>query len=156
MILLEKAKKNFEIAEKSAEKEYYDIAVSRLYYSSYQRVVDYINSTPNGEEQLLNYKNNNSVIGGSHDTTISFFQNILRFSNKEQLEIISIIDFLLDMKEARNTADYKEKNICKTKKQYERYKRRTEFINEFIDNLGGKYEQAIEWNKRKNKIFSKI
>ena len=40
MILLEKAKENFEIAEKSAEKEYYDTAVSRLYYSSYQRIIN--------------------------------------------------------------------------------------------------------------------
>ena len=38
MILLEKAKENFEIAEKSAEKEYYDVAISRLYYSMFQNL----------------------------------------------------------------------------------------------------------------------
>ena len=51
----EKAKENFEIAEKSAEQKYYDTAVSRLYYSSYQRIINYINCN-DAKEDFENFK----------------------------------------------------------------------------------------------------
>ena len=129
MILLEKAKENFEIAEKSAEKEYYDTAVSRLYYSSYQRIINYINCN-GAKEDLENFRkspsNNNK---GSHEITIDFFDNLLKFLPRER----SIIGLLKSLKEARQIADYEEKR--NSQKNYERYKNNTQIINNFIDNL---------------------
>jgi hypothetical protein len=129
MILLEKAKENFEIAEKSAEQKYYDTAVSRLYYSSYQRIINYINCN-GAKEDFENFKkspsNNNK---GSHEITIDFFDNLLKFLPRER----SIIGLLKSLKEARHVADYEEKR--NSRKKYERYKNNTQIINNFIDNL---------------------
>lgn len=39
MSLLKKSEQNLEISEIAMEKKYYDVAMSRLYYSCFQRVL---------------------------------------------------------------------------------------------------------------------
>ena len=79
MRIFKKSNQNFEMAELAEEKGYYDIAISRLYYSSYQRLCMFLSNNKN-KKKKDNLKNTvmSVVIGtkkpGSHE------KNLIKFS----------------------------------------------------------------------------
>lgn len=80
MSLLDKSAQNFEIARIASEKKYFDVAVSRLYYSSYQKIIYYKNDKMvDGNSQFEMYKQEHgndteTEKYGSHDWNIAFFE----------------------------------------------------------------------------------
>ena len=116
MSLLDKSVQNFEIAQIAAEKKYFDVAVSRLYYSSYQKIIYYKNDKMvDGNSQFEMYKQEHendteTEKYGSHDWNIAFFEEKNKTLGLDGYE--SIISFLKDMKISRNTADYKKNRVC--------------------------------------------
>ena len=111
-----KSDQNYEVAQIAREKEYYDVAVSRYYYSLFQ-MIDYI---------LLNKKANFTVpsSGGSHRFTIDEFNRfVYKKLKKNKLEDEDVADLIVldDLKRWRQQADYKDRIIT-----------REEFNNDFI------------------------
>ena len=111
-----KSDQNYEVAQIAREKEYYDVAVSRYYYSLFQ-MIDYI---------LLNKKANFTVpsSGGSHRFTIDEFTRfVYKKLKKNKLEDEDVADLIVldDLKRWRQQADYKDRIIT-----------REEFNNDFI------------------------
>ena len=139
MILLEKAKENFEIAEYAAQKGYFDTAISRLYYSSYQRIIYYKdNNITDGkikfeEYKLQNQHNSNTEFYGSHDWNIAFFKDYNKDCGQYGYE--SIMGYLRDMKELRNIADYKTIRCCINIDEYRKFENKGKLINNLIDIL---------------------
>lgn len=139
MSLLDKAKENFEIAEYAAQKGYFDTAISRLYYSSYQRIIYYKdNKIADGKVEFENYKlqnqyNSNTEFYGSHDWNIAFFKDFNK--NCGQPGYLSIMGYLRDMKELRNIADYKTRRCCIDIDEYRIFENKGKIINKLIDIL---------------------
>lgn len=139
MSLLDKAKENFEIAEYAAQKGYFDTAISRLYYSSYQRIIYYKdNNITDGKVEFENYKlqnqyNSNTEFYGSHDWNIAFFKDFNK--NCGQPGYLSIMGYLRDMKELRNIADYKTRRCCIDIDEYRIFENKGKIINKLIDIL---------------------
>lgn len=111
-----KSDQNYEVAQIAREKEYYDVAVSRYYYSLFQ-MIDYI---------LLNKKANFTVpsSGGSHRFTIDEFNRfVYKKLKKNKLDDEDVADLIVldDLKRWRQQADYKDRIIT-----------REEFNNDFI------------------------
>ena len=136
MILLEKAKENFEIAEYAAQKGYFDTAISRLYYSSYQRIIYYKdNNITDGkikfeEYKLQNQHNSNTEFYGTHDWNIAFFKDYNKDCGQYGYE--SIMGYLRDMKELRNIADYKTRRCCINIDEYRKFENKGKLINNLI------------------------
>lgn len=111
VVLLDKSKNNYEIAEKAQELKYYDVAISRYYYSLYQKL-NYILrekydkfEVPKGEK-------------GSHDKTVD---QLLEYVTEQcpELENQYIMDLcgFRGLKQIRNDADYKPEKIKEHKFQ---------------------------------------
>nr|DAP82557.1 MAG TPA: hypothetical protein [Caudoviricetes sp.] len=141
MSLLDKSAQNFEIARIASEKKYFDVAVSRLYYSSYQKIIYYKNDKMvDGNSQFEMYKQEHgndteTEKYGSHDWNIAFFEEKNKTLGLDGYE--SIISFLKDMKISRNTADYKKKRVCIESDEYEKLENKTKLINAMIDKIIG-------------------
>jgi len=139
MSLLDKAKENFEIAEYAAQNGYFDTAISRLYYSNYQRIIYYKdNNITDGKVEFENYKlqnqyNSNTEFYGSHDWNIAFFKDFNK--NCGQPGYLSIMGYLRDMKELRNIADYKTRRCCIDIDEYRTFENKGKIINKLIDIL---------------------
>ena len=139
MSLLDKAKENFEIAKYAAKKEYFDTAISRLYYSSYQRIIYYKdNNITDGkikfeEYKLQNQHNSNTEFYGTHDWNIAFFKDYNKDCGQYGYE--SIMGYLRDMKELRNIADYKTRRCCINIDEYRKFENKGKLINNLIDIL---------------------
>lgn len=139
MSLLDKSAQNFEIAQIASEKKYFDVAVSRLYYSSYQKIIYYKNDKlPDGNSQFEKFKQEHendteTEKYGSHDWNIAFFEEKNKMLGLDDYE--SIISFLKDMKMSRNTADYKRRRICIESDEYKKFENKTKLINAMLDKI---------------------
>ena len=124
-VLKLKSEQNYKIAEIARENEYYDVAVSRYYYSLFQ-IVDYI---------LFNKKNNfNPPKADSHRFTIDEFNKLIyrKFKNKLQDDEITDLLVLDDMKRWRQQADYNKDKVIK----------KEEFNNDFMIKFNACYNIA--------------
>ena len=141
MSLLDKSVQNFEIAQIAAEKKYFDVAVSRLYYSSYQKIIYYKNDKMvDGNSQFEMYKQEHendteTEKYGSHDWNIAFFEEKNKTLGLDGYE--TIISFLKDMKISRNTADYKKNRVCIDSDEYKKFEKKTKLINAMINKIIG-------------------
>ncbi|ERK47702.1 hypothetical protein [Leptotrichia sp. oral taxon 879] len=134
MSLLDKSNQNFEIAEDAAKKGYFDTAVSRLYYSSFQRMNNFIDQRKSNNVQKITTSDNQilGILGkgninqlGSHEKK---FLELCQYDNS----MISIMSYIINMKIQRKIADYKEQHIIE--QEYQNIKIQAEFINNYIDN----------------------
>lgn len=124
MILIDKSNQNFEIALCAEEKGYYDVAVSRLYYSIYQKVLYYLDK--NG----MKIEDNEKKEKGSHSAVLGLMSQHVRLFHREGTEIIGKLQ---DIKFWRTKADYENKKIDKVR--YTIIKKDYEKINNFLNNL---------------------
>lgn len=110
-ILLEKASQNLEIAEIALNKEYFDVAVSRYYYSLYQKIIWLLRKK---YPDYNSYKDNGK---GSHENTFIDITKYLARNFHKKLEIkecgyLSQLNNLTqDVKRYRHTADYDPRKI---------------------------------------------
>lgn len=119
--LLEKSNKNFEAANWAEKKEYYDVAVSRLYYSNFQKLKYYL-------VKILQM--DNCISKKSHEDFFKFLQShIERFGDKD----VSVVTHLFTMKGKRKIADYESVIVCSKQTQYEKIKTTALLINEYLD-----------------------
>ena len=105
MSLLKKSEQNLEISEIAMEKEYYDVAMSRLYYSCFQRVLYFF------EKKELSIGNEEKVQEGSHNATIKLIKNYVKLFYKKYVVIIAQLE---DLKKYRKIADYDNRIIKKS------------------------------------------
>ena len=124
MILIEKSNENLEIALCAENKEYYDVAVSRFYYSIYQKILYYLDKTQ------MKIDENKKKDKGSHDAIIQLMTQHVNLFHKEGIESIS---YLRGLKLSRKKADYDGEKIKKIK--YKEIKENYEEINNFLDIL---------------------
>lgn len=100
-ILKEKSHQNLEVAKWAENKHYYDVAISRYYYSEYQKII-YIS------KKMIFYmeppKSENS-----HIYTINNFASSIghKISDEDKMKILN----LKKLRKLRNDADYKEEMI---------------------------------------------
>lgn len=132
MSLLDKSNQNFEIAEDAAKKNYFDVAVSRLYYSNIQRLLYFINRKSNKKKTF-----NSKIIikpdkpsKGSHE---KIFEKFGKHLNKFNDDDIFVFTALYDVKESRRISDYEKKTSCSSVKDYNEIKDKAIFINNYID-----------------------
>ncbi|WP_372996998.1 hypothetical protein [Lutispora sp.] len=119
--MLEKSKMNLEAGLWAKEKGYYDIAVSRYYYSLFQKVItilkhDGFYNAPKGENN-------------THNQVINDFNEYIYKINLAP-EQIPKVTTMHKLKKKRNKADYSEEKIEYT----------LDFINDFLP----KYNQFIK------------
>ena len=132
MSLLVKSKQNFEIAELAEAKCYYDVAISRLYYSNIQRLIHFINRKSNRKKTF----NSRIIIKpdkpskGSHE---KIFEKFGKHLNKFNDDDIFVFTALYDVKESRRISDYEKKTSCSSVKDYNEIKDKAIFINNYID-----------------------
>lgn len=130
MSLLDKSNQNFEIAEDAAKKNYFDVAVSRLYYSNYQRMCLFLKNKKNKKEKD-NAKNTfiSVIIGirqhGSHE------KELIKFSEYIENKEISLLTMFINNKAERQKSDYEEGFVGET--CYIDVKNNAKFINNYID-----------------------
>jgi uncharacterized protein (UPF0332 family) len=98
--LLKKAEHNCEIAEVAKNKSYYDVAVSRFYYSVYLKIIFILKCVDE------NYKPDNT--GGSHIQTSKEFISV---AHNNYLKVIGItgyskLDFIYSLTKMRKKSDY--------------------------------------------------
>lgn len=99
--LLEKSKHNSETADFAEDKEFYDVAVSRYYYSLFEKII-YISKKEGFYQEPEKGED-------SHKVTIeSFTQNMMSSLEPEDISKCAIMGRL---KKMRVDADYKEKRI---------------------------------------------
>lgn len=127
--LLEKSKNNKEIAEYSENNKYFDVAVSRYYYSLYQKII-YI---------IVKYAEFIPESKSTHVETLTFFKKFVyrnRMSEirKKNLKF-SVLTSITDLKDKRTESDYKNK-IIKNKSSFDsKFGNNYRAINEFLDKL---------------------
>ena len=130
MSLLDKSNQNFEIAEDAAKKNYFDVAVSRLYYSNYQRMCLFFTNKKNKKEKA-NANNTfiSVIIGirqhGSHE------KELIKFSEYIENKEISLLTMFINNKAERQKSDYEEGFVGET--CYIDVKNNAKFINNYID-----------------------
>lgn len=130
MSLFDKSEQNFEVAEIAEGKCYYDVAVSRLYYSNFQRMKNFLNNKKN---KKINPNLKNTVMSilfgikkyGSHQ------QELIQFSEYLQNKDIAIITKFINQKLEREKADYKENAFML--EDYKDVKENAIYINDYID-----------------------
>ncbi|OOP74154.1 HEPN domain-containing protein [Clostridium beijerinckii] len=107
-----KSEQNYKIAEIAREKEYYDVAVSRYYYSLFQ-LVDYILYSKKDDFDPSHSEN-------SHVVTITEFNKFVCRKLKKKLQDEEITDLLVlaDMKRWRKQADYNKDRLI-TKEEFD-------------------------------------
>ena len=106
MILIEKSNENLEIAICAENKQYFDVVVSRLYYSIYQKILYYLDKTQ------MKIDENKKKDKGSHDAIIQLMTQHVNLFHKEGIESIS---YLKRIKLSRKKTEYKKKKIKKIK-----------------------------------------
>lgn len=98
--LLHKSKNNYEIGEKAENLKYFDVAISRYYYSLYQKL-NFILRKKYGNFNIPNKKN-------SHEETIDkLFEYITDNHPDIELQYIMDLSQLRELRSRRNEADYK-------------------------------------------------
>lgn len=110
-----KSEHNYKIGQIAQNSKYYDVAVSRFYYSLFQLI----------EHILFNKKNNIKIprTGGSHNFTIEEFNKYIFRKCKKKLTDQDYSDLTVfdDLKRWRHQADYNRRFITET-----------EFTNDFL------------------------
>lgn len=100
-ILKEKSQQNFEVAKWAEKQSYYDVAISRYYYSEYQKII-YIS------KKLKFYidpeTGENSHINAIHNFVSSLEEEL---SDEDKVTMLN----MNKLRRLRNDADYKEKTI---------------------------------------------
>jgi uncharacterized protein (UPF0332 family) len=110
-ILLEKASQNYEIAQIALEKEYFDVAVSRYYYSLFEKTLWLLHKN---DTNYSPYKNNGK---GSHENTLHDLARCLarkhynKLDYKECANLSHLNNLTEDVKKYRRIADYDQRNI---------------------------------------------
>ncbi len=112
--LLEKSNRNMEAAEWAEDKEYWEVAASRIYYSIFQKLL-YINHKYKYVEPL-NGKD-------SHIEALKFFMSNVKLNGKEK----AAMKTLKQIKQLRVDSDYKKVHIDKYT-----YKYKLTHINEIL------------------------
>jgi len=129
---------NFEIGEHASKKGMYNSAVSRYYYSNFQRVMLFHNKKFGNEEiktfaqpESVSSENENS--GSSHSEMIKAVVEIMCGMNK--FTAGQKVGELFSMRRIRNDADYGRKLIKGP--EAEMYGSSAKRINELIDSVLG-------------------
>lgn len=126
--LLEKSRNNYEIAEISEGKKYYDVAISRFYYSLYQKI-----------NFLLREKYDKFKVSkdgkGSHD---NMAEQLLEYISEEcpniDFKIIADLSHFRGLKKIRNDADYKPE-MFKESRYGDEFKKLFMLCNNAVDSL---------------------
>lgn len=100
-VLKEKSQQNFEVAEWAEKQRYYDVAISRYYYSEYQKII-YISKDRNFYTEPPKSEN-------SHVDAINNFVSSLEkvLSDEDKMSMLK----MKKLRRLRNDADYKEKTM---------------------------------------------
>ena len=130
MSLLDKAEENLKAATWAESEKMYNVAVSRLYYSMFQRLIHCLN--------VLEIQYNESG-KNSHNEAIEALKRHLNLFRRN--ELTSVQTHFNKLKEKRILADYKERNVCfsekdpnKENKTYIKIKNSFDFLVERFDN----------------------
>ena len=110
--LVVKSKQNCEIANYAATKKYFDVAVSRHYYSIYQRILVVLIS--NVSSYILGKNEGN---GASHEFAFSEYRKYAlkkckkRLDSSDVTEVAHLDSMLRDIKRHRVNCDYAQRLI---------------------------------------------
>lgn len=134
MSLKEKSEENLKAATWAEENEMYNVAVSRLYYSMFQKLKFCLKALQ------ISYNGKN---GDSHEEAINALYDYLKLWRSFDIEInTSVRTYFKDFKKKRVIADYNEENVCdsikntnsvNTKRKYEKIKILFDFLVEQLD-----------------------
>lgn len=134
MSLKEKSEENLKAATWAEENEMYNVAVSRLYYSMFQKLKFCLKALQ------ISYNGKN---GDSHEEAINALYDYLKLWRSSDIEInTSVRTYFKDFKKKRVIADYNEENVCdsikntnsvNTKRKYEKIKILFDFLVEQLD-----------------------
>ena len=112
----------------------YNVAVSRLYYSMFQKLKFCLKALQ------ISYNGKN---GDSHEEAINALYDYLKLWRSSDIEInTSVRTYFKDFKKKRVIADYNEENVCdsikntnsvNTKRKYEKIKILFDFLVEQLD-----------------------
>lgn len=126
--LLAKSRNNYEIAEMSEDKKYYDVAISRFYYSLYQKI-NFLLREKYGKFKVQKDGK------GSHDNTA---EQLLEYISEEcpdlDLKIIADLSHFRGLKKIRNDADYKPE-MFKEPRYSDEFKKLFMLCNDAVDSL---------------------
>jgi uncharacterized protein (UPF0332 family) len=114
-ILLEKSENNRACANWAETNGYYHIAVSRLYYSIYQKIIS-------------------SKRVGTHSGASSHFKTINEYFESLEDPDEFIAASIQDLRRSRNDADYKP-NCFKSKSEFDDMKAIYEEVNEYLESI---------------------
>lgn len=113
-ILLEKSVNNKKCADWAYEKALYDIAVSRLYYSLYQKIL------------IQSEGNLNTGVNSHKETINTYFEQINKESNSRAIQSL-----MQKMRIERNKADYQRTKLKDS--EYKHIEGIYKKIDEYID-----------------------
>ncbi|EOU1151355.1 hypothetical protein ACSXCW_12515 [Clostridium perfringens] len=105
--LLKKSVDNAEVAKHAEEKEKYDVAISRFYYSGFQKMLHLLKTKYTYDSSKININSK-----GSHVKTYQYF--IKQVSNDLEDEEITKINFFNYLKKQRRVADYEDNTYDNT------------------------------------------
>jgi hypothetical protein len=125
--LLLKAQQNKEIGDMAFKKSFYDIAVSRLYYELYQKII-YISKNKGIEDDL-------KAESSSHGKYIQNFIQGIHIKMKLAAEQMDKLNNLHILKRQRNTSDYMEDYIDNIDDYNSNFYTNYFRINNVIDNI---------------------
>ena len=121
-----KANMNYKTANWAESKQYYDVAISRYYYSLYQKIIYISKMCGFGECQQIT---------GSHFSTIKNFLDeiakIDKVNNDDYLEL----ENLDNLRKRRNEADYNETRTIEIRTFERTFKNSFDRINNILDNI---------------------
>jgi hypothetical protein len=134
MSLKEKSEENLKAATWAEENEMYNVAVSRLYYSMFQKLKFCLKTLQ------ISYNGKNI---DSHEEAINALYNYLNLWRSSDTGInTSVRTYFKDFKKKRVIADYNEENVCASikntnsvnaKRKYEKIKILFDFLVEQLD-----------------------
>ena len=134
MSLKEKSEENLKAATWAEENEMYNVAVSRLYYSMFQKLKLCLKTLQ------ISYNGKN---GDSHEEAINALYDYLKLWRSSDISInTSVRTHFKNFKKKRIIADYNEENVCDSvkntnsvimKRKYEKIKNLFDFLVEQLD-----------------------
>jgi len=129
MSLKDKAVNNYNVAQYSEKKKYYDVAVSRYYYYIYQNILHYFSAKPV-----------NSCMTGedSHRETIKLFIDGITTDFKRENKNLLLLKnlFLIDsLRKIRNESDYKDISITDENVFKTRFKNKFDDVDRVIKDI---------------------
>ena len=132
--LIRKSSENNEIAIYAGSKEYYDVTISRHYYSIYQRILFVLYS----HVESYNVKKNNGE--GSHELAYAEYRKYAlkkckkKLSNDEVTDVAHIDQFLEKIKKFRVDSEYGQK--ITTQSEFETdFMKKLDKVNEILSKI---------------------